>query len=157
MPLLTIILLTANLLCLIAILAIVMYVKKQRTELTAIENQLSHIELTVNALEFSFSQQKLMNDKAALAAQANKTENDQVSQSLERRVKQLQAEQNEINEKLVSFNEQQPEDKLYGRALKLVALGADIDEIMRDCDIPKVEAEMLLSIHRSAINSDKKY
>jgi hypothetical protein len=149
MPLLTITLLTANLLCLIAILAIVIYVKKQRAELTSIENQLSHIELSVNALEFSFSQQKLKNEQADLTAQAIKTEYDQISQSLERRIKYLQTEQIEINDKLASFNEQQqPEDKLYSRALKLVGLGADIDEIIRDCDIPRVEAEMLLSIHQ---------
>jgi hypothetical protein len=149
MPLLTITLLTANLLCLIAILAIVIYVKKQRAELTSIENQLSHIELSVNALEFSFSQQKLKNEQADLTAQAIKTEYDQIYQSLERRIKYLQTEQIEINDKLASFNEQQqPEDKLYSRALKLVGLGADIDEIIRDCDIPRVEAEMLLSIHQ---------
>ena len=43
---------------------------------------------------------------------------------------------------------QQPEDKLYTRAQKLVELGADIAEIMRECDIPRAEAEMLLSVHR---------
>ena len=112
------------------------------------KNQLNLFELTVNTLEFSLSQQKLISEKAEATAQVNKTENDQISQSLERRIKQLQTEQSEINEKLVTYNEQQPEDKLYSRALKLVGLGADIDEIMRDCDIPRVEAEMLLSIHQ---------
>ena len=42
---------------------------------------------------------------------------------------------------------QQPEDKLYSRALKLVKLGADVEEIIRECDIPRAEAEMLLAVH----------
>jgi len=46
---------------------------------------------------------------------------------------------------------QQPEDKLYTRAQKLVELGADVAEIMQECDIPKAEAEMLLAVHRQRV------
>ncbi|MDD1783245.1 DUF2802 domain-containing protein [Enterovibrio sp. ZSDZ35] len=38
--------------------------------------------------------------------------------------------------------------KLYSRASKMVELGADINELMEECDLPKAEAELLLSIRK---------
>ena len=75
-------------------------------------------------------------------------ENEQVSKQLEHRVKVAQDEFNSKFQSIEQQLQQQPEDKLYSRAQKLVELGADIAEIMRECDIPRAEAEMLLSIHR---------
>ena len=43
---------------------------------------------------------------------------------------------------------QAPENKLYSRAVKMVELGADVAEIMAECELPKAEAELLLSLHR---------
>lgn len=45
------------------------------------------------------------------------------------------------------LSEQQPQDKLYSRASKLAALGADVEEIMRECELPRAEVEMLLSVY----------
>ncbi len=61
----------------------------------------------------------------------------------------------ELERKLVSLNEvqqemsvQTPENKLYSRAVKMVELGAGIEEIMLECELPKAEAELLLSVHK---------
>ena len=35
---------------------------------------------------------------------------------------------------------------------KMVELGADIEEVVRECDIPLAEAEMLISVHRNKTN-----
>lgn len=43
---------------------------------------------------------------------------------------------------------QEPQDKLYSRAYKLAALGAGIEEIMTECELPKAEVEMLLSVYK---------
>ena len=43
---------------------------------------------------------------------------------------------------------QAPENKLYSRAVKMVELGADLHEIMTECELPKAEAELLISLHR---------
>ena len=40
-----------------------------------------------------------------------------------------------------------PQAKLYGHAMKMVELGADIDEIIKECDLPRAEAELLVSLH----------
>ena len=78
----------------------------------------------------------------------SQTENEQVSKQLEHRIKVTQEQLTSQIQSLEQQLHQQPEDKLYTRAQKLVELGADIAEIMRECDIPRAEAEMLLAVHR---------
>ncbi|WP_115719171.1 DUF2802 domain-containing protein [Gallaecimonas mangrovi] len=41
-----------------------------------------------------------------------------------------------------------PQGKLYSRAAKMVALGADIEELMRECELPRAEAELLFNLHK---------
>ncbi|WKE66765.1 DUF2802 domain-containing protein [Gallaecimonas kandeliae] len=43
-----------------------------------------------------------------------------------------------------------PEGKLYSRAAKMVALGADVEELMRECELPRAEAELLYNLHKRA-------
>ncbi|MFY8326107.1 DUF2802 domain-containing protein [Pseudoalteromonas sp. ZZD1] len=40
-----------------------------------------------------------------------------------------------------------PDAKIYSRAVKMVELGADIEEIIRECELPRAEAELLMSLH----------
>lgn len=40
------------------------------------------------------------------------------------------------------------ENRVYGRAAKMVSLGASLDEIMQECDLPRAEAELLMSMHQ---------
>ena len=79
-------------------------------------------------------------------------ENEQVSKQLEHRIKSLQQDNISQKELVVQIQNQQPQDKLYSRAFKLVELGADIEEVVRECDIPLAEAEMLISVHRNKTN-----
>jgi len=41
-----------------------------------------------------------------------------------------------------------PENRLYTRATKMVELGASIEELMIDCELPRAEAELLFNLHR---------
>lgn len=43
-----------------------------------------------------------------------------------------------------------PEAKIYSRAVKMVELGADTEEIMRECELPRAEAELLISLHNKS-------
>ncbi len=47
---------------------------------------------------------------------------------------------------------QDPDSKLYSRASRMVELGADIEELMEECDLPKAEAELLLSLQQKMGN-----
>lgn len=41
---------------------------------------------------------------------------------------------------------QDPDSRLYSRAAKMVELGAGIEEVMAECELPKAEAELLISL-----------
>lgn len=41
-----------------------------------------------------------------------------------------------------------PNAKIYSRAVKMVELGADIEEIIRECELPRAEADLLMSLHK---------
>lgn len=71
----------------------------------------------------------------------------QVSKQMEHRIKVLNEKQVKFKSVLEHIQEQQPQDKLYTRAYKLAALGADTEEIMKECELPKAEVEMLLSVY----------
>ncbi|CAM3942999.1 DUF2802 domain-containing protein [Pseudoalteromonas byunsanensis] len=43
-----------------------------------------------------------------------------------------------------------PDAKIYSRAVKMIELGADLEEIMRECEIPRAEAELLMSLHQKS-------
>jgi len=108
------------------------------------ETNIASGELFVNQLQALF----LTLDKSIkdLNSQyiVESTELNQVTKQLEHRIKNVQEEVT----KLQQTQAQQPEDKLYSRAFKMVELGADAEELVKECDIPRAEAEMLISIHQ---------
>ncbi len=114
-----------------------------------LQTQLDAQELFLNELQ---SSQKILNKQLFDLnenVKTQNTENEQVSKQFEHRVKAVQQENISQKELLVQLKNQQPQDKLYSRAFKLVELGADVDEVVRECDIPLAEAEMLISVHRN--------
>jgi septal ring factor EnvC (AmiA/AmiB activator) len=72
------------------------------------------------------------------------------------RVLQLDASVAEVNQQLQALADKQqaleltdPESKIYSRAMKMVQLGADLEEIMRECELPRAEAELLYNLHQA--------
>lgn len=74
-------------------------------------------------------------------------ENQQVTDQLAIRTKNLQQNYVELKTDIETLRHEQPEDRLYRRALKMVELGADIEEVMNECELPRAEAELLFSVH----------
>ncbi len=77
----------------------------------------------------------------------------QLEQAWQRSQQDLQMVANEIEQ--ISEHQQKlqlfdPESKLYNRAMKMVQLGAGLDEIMQECELPRAEAELLLNLHRQS-------
>lgn len=129
-------------LCLILMLFISIRSLKKQTRLT--ETNISSNELLVNQLQTLFIQ---IDKRLTESVDQNKvqyTELDQVSKQLEHRIKNLQ----EDILKLQQVQSQQPEDKLYSRAFKMIELGADAEELIKECDIPRAEADILIAIHQ---------
>jgi len=72
------------------------------------------------------------------------------------RVLQLDANIGGVNQQLQALADKQqaleltdPESKIYSRAMKMVQLGADLDEIIRECELPRAEAELLYNLHQA--------
>jgi len=63
-------------------------------------------------------------------------------------LQQTKYQQDEMKEEMTSHEQQDPESRFYTRAVKLVELGANLEEIMRECELPRAEAELLLNFHR---------
>ncbi|NMH59602.1 DUF2802 domain-containing protein [Alteromonas ponticola] len=60
----------------------------------------------------------------------------------------LQASLVNLENQLRELKQQDPALRLYHRATEMVKEGASLDEIMQSCDIPRAEAELLISMHR---------
>ncbi|WP_241972408.1 DUF2802 domain-containing protein [Aliidiomarina soli] len=95
-----------------------------------LDEQFSALEKTQQALEQSFAE--LRQQQEALQAQQ----------------KSLQDMQNSLEERQADVEEQTPESRFYQRAAKLVEKGASVEDLMKDCEIPRNEAELLISLHR---------
>lgn len=72
----------------------------------------------------------------------------------EQQLQQLRQHLANINEQQQQLAEQQqklelidPDSRLYNRAVKMVQLGAPLDEVMRECELPRAEAELLFNLH----------
>ena len=72
------------------------------------------------------------------------------------RVLQMDSHQAQLTEQLQALNEKHkaleltdPEAKIYSRAMKMVQLGAGLDEIIQECELPRAEAELLFNLHQT--------
>ena len=129
------------------------YIYRQKTYFyrtnKVLKTQLETQELFINELQSSQNSVNKQLLEFNNKLESLQLENEQVSKQLEHRIKILQQESGLQKQLIDQFQNQQPQDKLYSRAFKLVELGAEIDEVVRECDIPLAEAEMLISVHRN--------
>ena len=63
-------------------------------------------------------------------------------------VMELQLEAQELKQKQQDIQLADPESKIYSRAVKMIELGADIEEVIRECELPRAEAELLFTLHQ---------
>ena len=64
------------------------------------------------------------------------------------RLQSVEASMQQITDRQQELTLQDPERKLYSRAAKMVELGADLAEVMSECELPKAEAELLISLRK---------
>ncbi|WP_238786811.1 DUF2802 domain-containing protein [Ferrimonas lipolytica] len=65
-----------------------------------------------------------------------------------KRVKELEQLQSHLQARQDEVIQTDPDAKLYNRGMKMVELGADVEEIMKECELPKAEAQLLVTLHR---------
>jgi len=65
-----------------------------------------------------------------------------------KKIQQLGAVVKKTQENQQNLVAQAPENRLYTRAAKMVELGASIEELMTECELPRAEAELLLNLRK---------
>ncbi len=53
-----------------------------------------------------------------------------------------------FSERISELEQEDRDGRLYSRATKMVKLGADINELIEECELPKAEAELMLSLQK---------
>ncbi len=53
-----------------------------------------------------------------------------------------------LNDRLKELENADTDGRLYSRASKMVKLGADLDELIEECELPKAEAELMMSLQK---------
>jgi len=119
-----------------------------QSQLQSLVGQVKSNELFINELRLDTG--NLQNSLSAVikANEITTLENVQVSKQLEHRIKVLQQYFDEHQKLISQWQDNQGQDKFYSRAFKLAEKGADIDEIMSECELPRAEVEMLLSVYQ---------
>jgi regulator of replication initiation timing len=68
--------------------------------------------------------------------------------SIGKRVLEVDQQNQELMQQQAAQKYDDPDAKIYSRAVKMVELGADLDEVIRECELPRAEAELLFSLHK---------
>lgn len=68
--------------------------------------------------------------------------------SIGKRVLEVEQQNEELVQQQAAQKYDDPDAKIYSRAVKMVELGADLDEVIRECELPRAEAELLFSLHK---------
>jgi len=120
---------------------------KVKEKIALLSMQLQSTTLVVNELQMLNEQLQQKLDVMDITNEKTALENTQVSQQLEHRIKQLQHQTVEQQQLIAQWQDSQGQDKFYNRAFKLAEKGADIEEIISECELPRAEVEMLLSVY----------
>ncbi|GIU20261.1 MULTISPECIES: DUF2802 domain-containing protein [unclassified Shewanella] len=127
------ILIAAALVFVVACLGLVLYLQKQTGKLRA----------KVDALTLLVKE----GDKQREAVKRELQELRSGTIGVGRRMLELENKLSQQDAKLEESSQQDPQARLYSRAMKMVALGAGVAELIEECELPKAEAELLIRLH----------
>lgn len=144
-PIISVVAFVASILCLIVLLILSV---RHKAQLTMLASQYQAQELILNNLQRLNEQLHFEIDKLQRKDEQIITENREVSKQLEHRIKTLQTQINNQHDVISQLQTDQGDDKFYTRAIKLAKKGADIDEIVTECELPYAEVEMLISVYQ---------
>ena len=144
-PIIAVVALIVSMLC----LGIIFILRtRYKTKLAVYISQHQAQEILVNSLQSDNEKINLAVNKLSSLHDKSITENALVSKQLEHRIKTLQAQLNSQQELIAQLETDQGDDKFYTRAIKLAKKGADIEEIVAECELPYAEVEMLISVYQ---------
>jgi cell division protein FtsB len=65
------------------------------------------------------------------------------------RVKELVKQVNSLQSSQQNIVEQDTQSRFYSKGVKLISQGASLEDVMRECDMPAAEAELLFNLQNS--------
>ena len=130
---------------------LVVYLTKLKNKMIMLNMEVQGQSLLVNELQALYNKLQQEFDAMAENSERQTAENGQVSQQLEHHIKNLQQQVFVQQTLFTQWQENQGQDKFYNRAFKLAEKGADIEEIMTECELPRAEVEMLLSVYQQRV------
>ena len=65
------------------------------------------------------------------------------------RVKELVQQVNNLQSAQQNLVEQDSQSRFYSKGAKLISQGASLEDVIRECDMPAAEAELLYNLHNS--------
>lgn len=116
----------------ILVLVIFIILNRKNAQLTA---QLTHAQK---------QNQQLQDEQKRLSKQF--VEFRTASISMGQKVADISQLSQHFDERLNELENTDADSRLYSRANKLVQLGAGINELMEECELPKAEAELMMSL-----------
>ncbi|GAB2709388.1 DUF2802 domain-containing protein [Aliiglaciecola sp. 3_MG-2023] len=118
------------------LIGIVAYVFSRRNRTS--HQRIDDLQLQVHQLQqqLSYSQEELHEVRSGAMGVAAK-------------VKDLVVKIGLMQDKLEEIEYLDPETKLYSQAAKMADAGASVEELMRECELPRAEAELLIAVKKS--------
>ena len=144
-PIIAVVALIISLMCLVIVF---ISLSRHKTKQAVYESQSQAQELLINSLQMSNDNLNLVLNNYSMNHEQSITEITLVSKQLEHRIKTLQSQLNAQQELISQLQIDQGSDKFYSRAIKLAKRGADIEEIVAECELPHAEVEMLISVYQ---------
>ena len=69
-------------------------------------------------------------------------------QKIEQKINQNKQKIENSTKRQEVLEKSDPNSRLYSRATRLIELGADVNEVMQECQLPRAEAELLLTLYK---------
>ncbi|MGV2871262.1 DUF2802 domain-containing protein [Colwellia sp. E150_009] len=123
--------------------------KKYKVKFAVYESQYQALELVINNLQLTNENLNKTMHELSIKQEQTINENALISKQLEHRIKTLQSQITSQQDLISQLQTDQGEDKFYSRAIKLAKTGADIEEIVTECELPYAEVEMLISVYQN--------
>jgi len=147
-PIIALIALIISVLCLVILFVLL---TRYKAKLAVCESQSQANELLINNLQLANDKFNLAIHELSIQQEKSLTENTLVSKQLEHRIKAQQSQLNTQQDLIAQLQTDHGDDKFYSRAIKLAKIGADIEEIVAECELPHAEVEMLISVYQKKI------
>lgn len=125
------------------------FLKKYKVKSAVYESQHQTQELLVNNLQLTSDNLNSKLHELSIKLEQSLTENTLISKQLEHRIKTLQSQITAQQDHISQLQTDQGDNKFYSRAIKLAKIGASIDEIVAECELPHAEVEMLVSVYQN--------